>query len=71
MSCCLALLHADPDNLHADTDIDPEAFGYEGMTAIGEAVGKVSKGASTEVIDALPVKTYAQLQQEGAASLDK
>lgn len=51
--------------------VEVESLTYEELTALGEVVGTVPKGASAEVVGALPTASFAALAAAGRATLDK
>ncbi|PRW57669.1 3-ketoacyl- thiolase peroxisomal [Chlorella sorokiniana] len=45
----------------SEDEVDPDDLSYEELTALGEAVGTVSKGIPAEDIDALPQQAYHEV----------
>ncbi len=49
------------EEVYPDDDVpDPDTMSYEELSALGEAVGTVSRGISAHDIALLPVKRYSQ-----------
>ncbi|KAL4441836.1 hypothetical protein ABPG77_003752 [Micractinium sp. CCAP 211/92] len=51
-----------------DDDVDPDELTYEELTALGEAVGTVSRGLAQADIDALPQAQYFEVASADAAA---
>ncbi|KAI7843664.1 hypothetical protein COHA_002565 [Chlorella ohadii] len=45
----------------SEDEVDPDDLSYEELTALGEAVGTVSKGIPAEEIEALPQQAYHEV----------
>eukprot|EP00877_Chromochloris_zofingiensis_P001984 jgi/Chrzof1/11787/Cz06g10040.t1 len=50
------------DGYEPDDALDPDQMTYEGLTALGEAVGTVSKGLAPDAIKSLPQVPLKQLR---------
>ncbi|GAB4819822.1 hypothetical protein N2152v2_006868 [Parachlorella kessleri] len=61
----------DEDEEFEDDPVDPDSMTYEELTALGEAVGTVSKGITAEQIAALPVRRYGEVVDSAAACSDE
>lgn len=56
------------ENYLTDDSYDPDNMTYEELRELGEAVGVVSRGASTSVIDSLPLARFIAAEDNSAAA---
>ncbi|KAL4433972.1 hypothetical protein ABPG75_000413 [Micractinium tetrahymenae] len=56
------------EGYYTEDDVDPDEMTYEELTALGEAVGTVSRGILQADIDALPQAQYFEVASAGAAA---
>jgi hypothetical protein len=70
-TCCRPPPPTPPHILRPPAPSFPSAAQYEGLSALGEIAGTVSKGLDACTVDALPTASYAGLRERGAAGMDK